>query len=572
MNAKSRRGLALLLALVMGVSALTSCTEQETTQNPKDETDNVSVILESDNYSVSPEELAVYEYQAALSGLINQFWYYQYGLIQDTEGVTKVFSNAYDYAYDILPDAIAKGTYKAQAYENAHQYVVYCEGALAKGEDQKLKNDVENEIDQYIDNLKETAESKNLSLKEFLRTYMGKSVKEDDVRSAMEKCTLGYKYAEIRKAEISDALTSQELEEYVKDHPDAFYKSYYTSYEFTNVHLAHEAKQCSSVDELALLLARFVTNQEFDRLYKENFEDAGIENPHEKETLQYQIIDTLLSRREFCVPGSQDPYPEHFNSASDSAYDRAAYQIVTALQPSLDAELKKIQAGKSVSYVDLSGEDGKYATRIQQWIFSEGRKPGDCYVVPETKPATETSPGKSIHTWCLLTEHMVLDEKMTRNVCYVKFTDEEAYTAEEKANAFLYAFLDSKSAEKFDELAVQLEVIDPNTSAMREYATETSVKITSEKLAHWLFNESRAVGDADVIQDGDAYYVAYYAHENEANWCIQARNALTDIQLKDWFEDIEAKINLQSHVDPSEWESESETNRQTASIAVRPLD
>lgn len=572
MNAKSRRGLALLLALVMGVSALTSCTERETTQNPKDETDNVSVILESDNYSISPNELAVYEYQATLSALINQFWYYQYGLIQDTEGMTKVFSNAYDYAYYMLPKAMEQGTYKAQAYENAHQYVVYCEGALAEGEDQKLKNDVENEIEQYIDDLKETAESMELSLKEFLQTYMGKSVKENDVRSAMEKYTLGYKYAEIRRAEISDALTRKELEEYVKDHPDAFYKSYYTSCEFTNIHLAHEAEQCSSVDELALLLARFVTDQEFDRLYKENFEDAGIENPQGKEALQYQIIDTLLSHHEFRVPGSQDPYPEHFNQSADSAYDRAAYQIVTAMRPLLDAELKKIQTGKSVSYVDLSGEEAKYATAIQKWIFFEGRKPGDYEVVKQTTTATETSLATSVYTWCLVTEHMVLDEVMTRDVCYVKFTDEEAYTAEEKANAFLYAFLDNKSAEKFDELAVQLEVIDPNTSAMREYATEVSVKITSEKLAHWLFSDIRAVGDVDVIQDGDAYYVAYYAHENEENWCIQARNTLTNIRLQDWVEEIEKKINLQSHVDPSEWESESETKRQAASIIARPLD
>lgn len=572
MNAKSRRGLALLLALVMGVSALTSCTEQETTQNPKDETDNVSVILESDNYSVSPEELAVYEYQAALSGLINQFWYYQYGLIQDTEGVTKVFSNAYDYAYDILPDAIAKGTYKAQAYENAHQYVVYCEGALAKGEDQKLKNDVENEIDQYIDNLKETAESKNLSLKEFLRTYMGKSVKEDDVRSAMEKYTLGYKYAEIRRAEISDALTRKELEEYVKDHPDAFYKSYYTSYTLVNFEkLKDKAAQCKTVEELKVILTEYMLDQMFHASYKKHLADARVEDPNGIDATRSMVYDTLCSMQGFTHPESGESYPRHFTEAATDPYEISAYKITLDIQATLNSELHKIRTDQAIPYIDISSPtSANKATTLQKVIFSEGQQAGSYGLFEEIRESNNAF--ITTFSWYFIQKHMVLDEKMTRNVCYVKFTDEEAYTAEEKANAFLYAFLDSKSAEKFDELAVQLEVIDPNTSAMREYATEASVKITSEKLAHWLFNESRAVGDADVIQDGDAYYVAYYAHENEENWCIQARSALTDIQLQDWFEDIEAKINLQSHVDPSEWESESETNRQTATIVVRPLD
>lgn len=566
MNAKSRRGLALLLALVMGVSALTSCTEQETTQNPKDETDNVSVILESDNYSISPNELAVYEYQAALSGLTNQFWYYQYGLIQDTEGMTKVFSNAYDYAYYMLPKAMEQGTYKAQAYDLAHQHVVYCEGALAAGEDQKLKKDVEAEVDQYINDLKETAKSLDLSLKEYLQTYVGKSVKETDVRSAMEKYSLGSKYAEIRSAEISDALTRKELEEYVKDHPDAFYKSYYTSYTLVNFEkLKDKAAQCKTVEELKVILTEYMLDQMFPASYKKHLVDARVEDPNGIDATRSMVYDTLCSMQGFTHPESGEAYPRHFTEAATDPYEITAYKITLDIQATLNSELHKIRTDQAIPYIDISSPtSANQATTLQKVIFSEGQQAGSYGLFEEIRESNNAF--ITTFSWYFIQKHMVLDEEMTRNVCYIKFTDEEAYTSKEKANAFLRAFLDNKSAEKFDELAVQLEIIDPNASTLHEYVTQKAMTNISVSLSSWLYEEGRTVGDADVIQAGDVHYVVYYAAENEANWCIQARNALTYVKLQAWFDETEKKINLQSHLDLPEVETQPHF-----SVDVRPI-
>ena len=557
MNAKSRRGLALLLALVMGVSALTSCTEQETTQNPKDTTDTDSVVLESENYSISPSELAVYEYQAALSGLTNQFWYYQYGLIQDTEGMTKLFSNAYDYAYYMLPKAMEQGTYKAQAYDLAHQHVVYCEGALAAGEDQKLKKDVEAEVDQYIIDLKETAKSLDLSLKEYLQTYVGKSVKENDVRSAMEKYSLGSKYAEIRSAEISDALTLQELTAHAEANKSVFYQTYYHSYKFNDPSLLDTLEKATSPEKLLIALTEHVLEQAYHQAYKTYVTDTSTEDPYGQDATRVKVRETLLSLIGIQNPETGEAYPNHFPGNDTDAYNQAALRVVENTFNQLNKELLRITE-LSALYTDLADpESYEKASISQKWLFVEGRREGDQCILAHPDGSYE---------WCIVSKVMALDEEMTRNVCYIKFTDEEAYTSKEKANAFLRAFLDNKSAEKFDELAVQLEIIDPNASTLHEYVTQKAMTNISVSLSSWLYEEGRTVGDADVIQAGDVHYVAYYAAENEANWCIQARNALTYVKLQAWFEETEKKINLQSHLDLPEVETQPHF-----SVDVRPI-
>lgn len=252
-------------------------------------------VVVSTNYSVNANELAVYEYQAALSGLANQFWYYQYGLMQDTAGVTKVFSNAYDYAYYMLPNAMAQGTYKAQAYEYARQYVVYCEGAKEAKQDVALKDEIKTELDTYMNDLKTTAESGNMNLNTFIKTYIGKGVSKGDVESAMEKYILGYKYAEIKSEELSDAVTETELKEYLENNKDLFYKNYYTSYTLVNGEkLKDKAAKCKTVEELKVVLAEYKVNEMFEDLYKKNIEDAKIEDPYDKETTKKMMLESLL--------------------------------------------------------------------------------------------------------------------------------------------------------------------------------------------------------------------------------------------------------------------------------------
>ncbi len=561
MNTTSRRVLAMMLALLIGASTITACTNDEPTPDKENEETESSLILESDNYQISPEEFNVYQYQAGFSSLCTEYWYYQYGLAQDTQGVTKMYDTAYAYAYAMLPEALKEETFASTAYTYAEQYVVYCEGALVAGMDTTLSEEVEAEVDQYMADLKETAQAQDLSLKAFIQKYMGKSVKENDVRSAMKKYILGYKYAEIKRTEFSDALTADELQTYVEENKTVFYKTYYNSYKFTDPALLDALQESFSHEKLITVLTEYVLEQKYHEAYKKQMTDLHIEDPYGQNSTRDMVRDTLLSLVGIQNPETGEAYPLHFTEHHTDAYSQAAHRIVQDVYNQLNKELLRINTNLSASYVDLSDlESSASASTLEQYLFSQGRREGDWNILSHPDGSYE---------WCLVSKVMTVDEEMTRNVCYVKFSDEEAYTAEEKANAFLYAFLDSKSAEKFDELAVQLEVIEPNTSAMHERVTKTSMTNVSNELSLWLYNEARAVGDAAVIQAGNTYYVAYYAYENEANWCIQARDALAAIKLQSWFEETEKAIHLQSHVDPSEWETQPQ-DLPNASVEIRP--
>ena len=60
-----------------------------------------TVAVESDNYKINKNELKVYEFQATnyySQQLYTQYFYYQYGMMEDTYGVTKTYSSAEEYA------------------------------------------------------------------------------------------------------------------------------------------------------------------------------------------------------------------------------------------------------------------------------------------------------------------------------------------------------------------------------------------------------------------------------------------------------------------------------------------
>ncbi len=548
MNARSRRGLALLLALLLSISALTACGDKE--DPDKEQEHPITVILESDNHQVSPEEFNVYQYQAGLAALCNHYWYCQYGLVADTDKITATYDSAYAYAYAMLPQALKEETFASVAYTYAEQYIVYCEGALAAGMDQKLSAEVDDQVSQYITELKETAKEQGLSLKTFIQKYMGESVGEDAVRSAMKRQFLANAYAEIKQEELSASLTQEELTAYREENKSAFYKAYYHSYQFSDPVLIEALEKAFSIEKLQSTLTAYVLEQTFSDAYKAQMTDMSIEDPYGEAHTLNAVHDTLLSLLGIQDPESGEDYRQHFTESNTDAYGRAAYRIVQSIQNELNTELRNIKTNLSASYIDLSDPSADAAANVKEkWLFSQGRREGDWNILSYPNGSYE---------WCLVSDPFAVDGQLTRNLCYVRFSNEEAYTAEEKANAFLYAFMDSKSPEKFNELAIKLEVIAPDTTALHECVTKESLNSASPRLSQWLFDDVRAVGDAAVIDDGNTYYVAYYVLENEANWMRQARAELSDIRLQIWYNETHSAAHLKAHVDPSEWETASE--------------
>lgn len=455
--------IAILIALVLVVSVLDSTGVLG----------KMDTAVKSDNYKITANELAVYEYQAALSSLANQYWYYQYGLMQDTYGVTDLYSSAYEYAYAQLPLYVGTGAFADQAYSYAQQYVVYCEGADAAGVTME-QEDID-ELETYMQDLEATAESAGMSLKNFIKTYIGAGVSVKEVESAMEKSILGAKYAEIKNEELSDGVTEDEMLEYKDENKGSFYKNFYHSYVLVNESLKADAENCDTVDEMKEVIIKYMVETKFDDLYKSKITDAKVEDTNGKDTTEQMVLETLLADLGIKKPVTEDEttedestegestegenteaqaesettedaedkeettdkeedkkeesYTRHFTSGSEDPYKKAGYEIVTAIKSSITTETNKISQDASTAYVDLSDEETeKSATDLQKWLFGEGRKVGDVKVITTEKTSTDST-GKetktTTHTWYVVTKVMFLDEEKTKDAYYLTLSDDK---------------------------------------------------------------------------------------------------------------------------------------------------
>ncbi|MBE6558425.1 MAG: hypothetical protein E7661_05390 [Ruminococcaceae bacterium] len=579
MNTTLQKFLCAALSLLFCLSLLTACqgVRRENTDDDVEKEKLPSVIIQSKHHDISADEFAVYQYQVGLSQLTNEYWYYQYGLLEDTYGYSKTFSDAYEYAYYMLPAYVGTNKFSLSAYTLAEQYIVYCEGALETGMTSTLKTEVEAEVDAYIADLKATAEARDMSLKKFIKTYIGSNVSEDELRSAMEKRTLGSKYESLKREELAIDTTHSELVEYRDQHKSAFYKTYYNSYVLANERLREKAERCSTPDELKVMLAEYMVHEKFYENYKPKITDAQIADPNGSEITKVMVLETLLATLDIkpsvaerilddpilgnhqdengTQEDEQQSYRTHFSSSDTDAYQKAGYQIFTTILSALRSEINKISLDVSDFYVDLNDEDAfDAATDLQKWLFDPGRKVGDFTVREEVQYHTSSGGSYMItnkYRWCAVTKVMVIDDEKTKDAYFVKLDSEQ------KANNFYAELSTNMSAKKFDELSVEFGCIAEGGSALKENITEKSASSIGSAFSKWLYDENHRPGDATMLKDNGVYYIIYYERENEETWMMNARSALAAERLEDWVEEVKTKYNVEDKVNSSKWEDET---------------
>mgnify|MGYP003310972005 CR=1 FL=1 len=156
--------------------------------------DSIGVIgrldnaAKSDTIKLNEKELDVYRFHVAQNQYYTQFMYYQYGLMQDTYGVTKMFASGADYANYMIPSTVGSDSFDASAYAYAEQYLTYCEDAKALGLYDQYKSEVAADIEEYIDGLKETAKINGVSFSKYLKKWIGNGAQPTDtVKSLLKK-------------------------------------------------------------------------------------------------------------------------------------------------------------------------------------------------------------------------------------------------------------------------------------------------------------------------------------------------------------------------------------------------
>ena len=496
----------------------------------------------SQNIKLNENELDVYRFHVAQNQLYTEFMYYQYGLMQDTMGVTKLFSNGYDYANYMLPNYVGSGSFDATAYSYAEQYLTYCEGAMEAGLYDSYKDEISEDIDEYIDGLKETAKINGVSFGKYLDQWIGNGVSQSDVKSAMEYYYIGIKYAEKLQKDYADAATEDDIIKYRDDNKANFYTTKYTSYKLVNNDMKDAVKDCKTIDEVKTAIVDYYMNLKFKDQYKANFTDKKVEDTAGEEQTKADVRTTLLALNEI---GDAKAV---FTDKDTEDYKKAAYAIAKAINSSVSTETAKVKES-SAAWADPKGEK---ATDLQKWLFADGRKEGDTNLI-ETKTESKDKEGKTTttysYTWYIVEKDvMKLDEEHTKNAHYILLSDDKegtegAMTAAQKAEAFYKALSETKTTEKFAEL---VEKYAPGySSELVEQISYETMKNSYEDLAEWLYEEGRNEGDiTNIPVKGDAknpdkvtgHIIAYYVDENEETWKLNSRNGFAGEKVTEWYE------------------------------------
>ncbi len=530
----------------------------------------------SNHYKLNENQVSVYRFHVAQSQLMTEFMYYQYGLMQDIYGYTQVFASAAEYANYMIPSSIKTNVYDSSAYSYAEQYLTYCEGAEDEGVYAEIKADIEADIDEYIDGLKETAKINGVSFSQYLKKWMGNGVSEKDVRIAMEYYYIGIEYAERLHDRFGDATTIEEIEKYRDDNKASFYTSKYTSYALLNNDMKDAIEKCKTVDDVKTVIVDYFMTNNFEALYKTKILDAEIEDAAGKDQTKADVRTTILALQKI------GDAKEIFKSDDKDDYKKAAYTIVTELNTKANSEINKIKEDGSSAYSDPTDEK---ATDLAKWLFATGRKAEDYTLIKSETKSTDNTTGKeevkTTYTWYIVEEAMVLDTELTKNAYYILLSDDEegtegALTATQKAEAMMKDLTATKTPEKFAEL---VEKYAPGySSEIREKLSYETVKGTNEKLADWLYDKDRKEGDIEKFEVTDTkdtkkvtgYYVAYFVDANEETWKMNGRENVASEKLGDWYEEAVEKYGVK--VDYT-FETEAETTTSaTTSADTKPAE
>ncbi len=534
----------------------------------------------SNNYKINENQLDVYRYHVAQNQLYTEFMYYQYGLMQDTTGVSKLFSSAADYANYMLPNYVGSGSFDATAYSYAEQYLTYCEGAAKAGLYNQYKEEIAADVNSYIEGLKETAKVNGVSFNNYLKRWIGNGVSKGDVEKAMEYYYIGIKYAEKVQKDYSDAATLEEIEKYRDEHKSSFYTSKYTSYKLVNNDMKEAIDACKTDAEVKTAIVNYYVNQKFADLYKTNITDKKILDEAGQDKTKADVLTTVLALNEI---GDAEAV---FTSNQTSDYEKAAYTIANTIHTSAKTEVAKVTESSS-AYADPTGTS---LTDLQKWLFGEGRKAGDYTVIKTETKSTDKTTGKETvttsYTWYVVNETMVLNTEKTKDAYYILLSDDDAtkvanpLTATQKAEEMIKALTETKTPEKFAELVAKYSA--GSSSDIHENISHDTIKTSSEEMATWLYAEGRKEGDIEkfaVKKDSKdpekitGYYVAYFVEENEETWIVNGRSSVANEKVQDWYDKAVIEFNVTIDYEPETTAATTTTAATSATTtATTPAD
>jgi hypothetical protein len=175
---------------------------------------------------------------------------------------------------------------------------------------------------------------------------------------------------------------------------------------------------------------------------------------------------------------------------------------------------------------------------LADWLFDEGRQPGDVTV------AENGDNGWFVSLWLSRNTHdYPMRDLRSIRVAVSDFSDETAVRlAQENAGEILQKYTDGDKTE--DSFAALAKSYGSDAGGLQENVYKGQLK---GDLDAWLYDEGRQPGDTAVVKGEDGFYVVYYSGTGDNCRTDTVREALVQNAYQDWYGALSDAAKFKTH-------------------------
>lgn len=374
------------------------------------------------------------------------------------------------------------------------QTLIMAEAAKAAGVELD-ETDMET-VNSSISSLESTASANSKTVDEYVAEYYGSGVTENDVKECLKLTTLAQKY--YNQLYNGYTYTDEQYESYYNDNKTSYLYADFLTFNFSfgsdssesSVNEEDKQKAKAYADDLA----KCKTREEFEAYITKYLKD----NPS-------------------LVQVSSDGESSE-SSVSQEAFDEA---LKTQVEAALTTKY---------SY-EVTSEAG-------QWVFADGRKANETYVIE----------GTDAYTVIMMIKPSYRDETVNKNVRHILFTS-DTYGSEEKAKAkadeIYKEWKEGEATEdSFAELAKKYSTDTGSSSNGGLYKNVTEGQMVTE-FNDWVFDKSRKTGDTGIVKTSYGYHIMYFVGDSDKAWKVAVDSALRSQSYNEEYEKLKEKYTVE---------------------------
>ncbi len=480
------------------------------------------IVVKSDNFEVNGAMMQ-YAVMTSYNNYLSQ--YEQYGLL-DYLGIDtskKLSAQQYSESQTWLD------FFTEQAKSTVEQMLVYAEAAKAAGFE--LSEEEQNTVDSVISSFELMASYYGTSTEAYIASNYGQGVKAKDIRDFLAISTLAEQYSAKVADDLKESIKAEDVETFYGENKVDYTQFDTISYsEKITIETAGKSDEDIAAEKEALknALSRLTeakTADEFKSILAE-IKNITVEDADKTE-----------------------------DTTEDTTEDATEDTTEDATEDKKDDEKKEEEKSPLDNVVESTVTSGEVSGDIKEWLFEEKdgaflRVAGDAKVFDENKENKGTGEEADVvksHDYTV-TVYLILsdaerDETITKNVGHILF-QKDTHGSQEKALEAAQKVLSEyntgdRTKESFEELA------NKNTEDSGVFYDNVKKGDMVTSFENWIYDETRKVGDVDIVETEYGQHIMYFVGDGEATWYVNCFNALFNKIAEDQYEEFKAAYTVE---------------------------